>query len=209
MNRIITTALLVTSGSFSVGTQALADHDRSIRRDFEIRRTELDREFRVQREHNRFAYHRERELLRAERERASRIDCRDTRAIRVRAINRSLSALARDFHLKNREIAAWYHAERDALRTASEIAMRRARRVMPVIVEKPLNVEHRHPADCGCDSCRPAPPVVQVPTCRFDHPEVPALRNDRVYGNNFDRPASFEGRRGSLDLASLLFSLFN
>ena len=197
--RIITTALLVASASLSFGTEAFADHERSIRRDFEVRRTELDHEFRARRDENRYAYHRERDLLRAERARALRIDCRDTRALRVRAINRSLSALSRDFHLKNREIAAWYHAERDTLRTAFEIAMRRATRVTPIVVNRPAVVEHNHPADCGCSACRPPAPVIEPPTCRFNHREVPGQSNHGafgdLFGDDFDRPARFEGRR--------------
>lgn len=217
MNRIIVTAILAALGSVSVVSQANADHLRPIRRDYEVRRLELDQDYRARREANRYAYHRERDYLKAERARAQRIDCHDTRALRVRAINRELSAVTRNFNLKNRELSAWYHAEKKALRTSYEFAVRSSRR--PVAVARPVittpvvveSVPHAHPANCDCNICSPPTPVIERPI----HPGygVPRVNPAPVYDNynSYDeynyRPARHRGNPTAIDWASLVIGL--
>ena len=217
MNRIISTVVLATLGSLSVFSQANADHLRPIRRDYEVRRIELDQDYRAQREANKYAYHRERDYLKAERSRAQRIDCRETRALRVRAINRELSAVTRDFNLKNREISTWYHAEKKALRTSYEFATHNARRQVAVarpVITTPVVVEtvpHAHPANCDCNICSPPTPVIERPI----HPGygVPQANPTPVYDNynSYDehsyRPVRHRGNPTTIDWASLVIGL--
>jgi|GEM_PF-4737293 len=164
MNKTILTTALVTFGTLLFATTALGDYTQ-IRRDYELRRIDLEQDYKARREANKYAYHRERDALEAARRRANRIDCRDTRAIRVRAINRDLSALSRNYHAKNRAISAWYNNGRDSLRTSYEVAKRTVRRtaarpvgigvggigvnIFDTVVERP------HPADCSCNVCVP------------------------------------------------------
>ena len=213
MNRIIVTAILAAVGSLSVVSQANADHLRPIRRDYEVRRIELDQDYRAQKEANRYAYHRERDYLKAERARAQRIDCHETRGRRVRAINRELSALSRNFNLKNREISAWYQAERKALRNSYEFARRSATVARPVITTPVVveSVPHAHPANCGCNICRPSTPVIERPI----HPghvvprvnPTPVYDDYRTYDEYNYRPARHRGNPTAIDWASLVIGL--
>lgn len=170
MNRIIVTALLVAAGSLTFHSEAWGDHERIIRRDYEVRRTELDETYRAKREANRCEYRHQRDALIQERRLAARIDCHETRSLRIRALNREIAAAARAYGLRNREIVNWYHRERDLLRTSKEIALRNARN-RPVVVEHVVG-HHGHAASCGCDVCQHPTPVVPAPVVvppAFDH----------------------------------------
>lgn len=215
MNRILITTLLVAAGSLTTFSEAFADHNRSIRRDFEIRRVELEHDYRARREANKYAYHRERDILRAEKARVARIDCHETRARRMRALNREMSSLTRRYNLTNREIAARYHSERDALRTSYEFALRSSRRAVvttrPVVVERHVAPVLAHPADCSCNVCSPPVPVIETPTCRdtglYDD-GFGSSRYDRGYDRGY-APAGYSRGAGGMNWAGLLLNLIN
>ncbi len=198
MKRILVTTLLATIASVSAPNFAFADHDRLIRRDYEVRRVSLEQDYKAQRDANRYAYHRERDILRAQRQRAVRIECRDTRALRVRALNRELAAAARTYNLRNRELTAWYHSERDALRTSYEIARRNAR-VTPVVTTR----YGSHPANCECNVCHPPAPVPQV--C----PDRRVLIQDDYRFERDYVPAISRRSPNAMDWAGLILGLLN
>ena len=200
MNRMLVTTLLAAAGSLALVSDSFADQTRLIRQDYEVRRVELDNEYRAKRSANKFAYHRERDLVRAERERALRIACRDTRAIRVRELNRELSALSRSYNLRNREISAWLNNERAALRTSYEIAMRNARRgglVAPVSVALPANNV--------CQPPRPTPPPVFDGRFGVDPYRSPSRRP--VYDDGFGYAPAASRNSSAINWAGLIFNL--
>ena len=229
MHKHILTTALVALGSLIFATTALGDHA-LIRRSYELRRIDLEQDYKAKRDANKFSYRRERDALEAARRRANRIDCRDTRAARVRAINRDLTALSRDYNATNRRISAWYRGEREALRNAYEASLRNARRrpvvvdtvverpiytrpaARPVVVERsefappaPLVRPRVHPANCDCHICEPPVPVDTCP---------PRGRVDYGYGREFAParefvPASYGRNPNTADWASLIFSLIN
>lgn len=228
--------ILITSTMLAglvMGTNCLADH--TLRRDYEVSRVELKNDYEARREAHKYRYHRERDVLRAERAQASRIDCHETRALRLREFNRELHALSRDFAAGNRSLASWYHRERNVLRDNYELASRRARIARPVVFAKPaLNGRlHAHPADCECSVCsRPgpvnpptsfSPPVPSVcepreaygfdgynvePTgFRNDHRRIePVVLQQRHHGIE---PVDLRRNRRNIDWASLLVSLLS
>lgn len=181
MHKTILTTALVTLGSLLCATTALGDHT-LLRRNYELRRIDLEQDYKAKRDANKFAYRRERDALEAARRRANRIDCRDTRAIRVRAINRDLAALSRDYNATNRRISAWYRGEREALRNAYDVALRNARR-RPVVVD--TVIERAHPADCSCHACVPVEREVIVERPTFERPIV---ERRAVYSRPVPRP---------------------
>ena len=98
-----TTVLLfisLVSGVFVCAAPASADHTRIARRDYDAARDYLKRDYDAKREAAKYAYHRQRDVLLEARRQANRINCRDTRSLRVRAINRDLSALTRAYNLE-------------------------------------------------------------------------------------------------------------
>ena len=228
---LLLTAAFVTLGTLVFTSVASADHD-YLRRDFELRRIDLDQDYKARRDANKFAYYRERDALHAARRRAQRIDCRDTRAARIRAINRSLSDLSRDYHRNNRAISSWYNKSKSALRDTYNAQVRHARRAArPVVVD--TVVARPHPADCSCSVCVPVvePVIVERPeTCRPPrpvHPPVPPVDScpssrprdyrDGYYRDSFEQPyldrgispASYGRKPNSLDWASLILNLIN
>ena len=206
MHRFIITAALVALGSSAFVTESYADHKQIIRQDYEAQRAELDHDYRARREANKCAYHRERDSLRAERDRALQIDCHETRALRVRSINRELSALRRSYHLNKRQIAAWYQGEKDALRTSYELARRDVRRpvVSSRLIAEPV---HAHPADCECHICNP--PAVEIPICPSEaaFPRAVPRYDDYHYRSSSYGPADYGRSARTIDWASLLVSL--
>lgn len=218
MNRIIVTAFLVASGSLAFSSEVLGDHERFIRRDYEVRRAELDESYRAKRDANRCSYHHHRDALIEERRRAARIDCHETRALRIRALNRELAAAARSYSLRNREIVDWYHREIDMLRTSKEIALRNAR-ARPVLVEHHVAAHHGHPPECGCDACHAPIPVAPAPIVvphRFDRgyrdPNLDHLHRAPMRPNppRYDEYGGPDfSRTNSVNWAALLLSLLN
>ncbi len=225
MKKPILTAALMTL--FCAST-VLAGHDH-LRRDYEVSRINLEQDYKARREANKYAYHRERDALYAERRRANKIDCRDTRAARVRAINRDLSALSREYHANNKAISNWYNASRRSLRETYEANRRIARNVRPTVVEtvveRPVVVRHPsptlhghvapHPADCTCNVCVP-PPVEVCPS------EANVRYRDDYYRDDYGRrgvrvehrrvdyaPVHYNRKPNALDWASLILGLMN
>jgi len=77
MKRVLVTASLLVG--LGIGPTVFASQTiSSICRDYEIRRVEPAHEYKAGREANEYAYHRERDILRAERARVLRLDCGDT-----------------------------------------------------------------------------------------------------------------------------------
>lgn len=133
---------------------ALADHElRGLRHEYDAHRIELENEYKARREAARFNYHRERDLLRAERSRVLRIDCHETRAHRLRAVNRQFGEAARAFGAKNRHLARWYHRELELLRDSYEQAKRDIR--FGRAEAYPVTTYRAHPDDCSCSVCQP------------------------------------------------------
>ena len=194
MNRIlITTTLLVTA---ALTVPASADHLDRVRLDFEHERAVLKDEYRARREALHRNYRRTRDILIAERSRAARIDCPETRANRLRANSRELSALARENGHRNRDLTSWYTSENRSLRRAYDLARSSARRVhRPVVIES-----HRaHPADCACNACRPA--VV--------HERHVTRRHDFGYDYRDDHRVRHSRKLNGFEIAGLILNLLN
>ena len=202
MNRILITAVLAASGTLTWSSTLLADHERLLRQDYEVKRTELRNEYRTLREENKYAFHRKRDRLHAERTRAIHIDCPDTRARLIQAINRRLATVSRDFARQNREIARWYHQENDVLRRAYRHARERARLASrPVFVD---TLRPSHGADCECNICDP-PPIIEEPAVCSEQRVAPVypveyLDQHHVRVNRRRKPTA-------LDIAEIVLSL--
>ena len=161
---------LVTLGTLTFASVASADHD-YLRRDFELRRIDLDQDYKSRRDANKFSYYRERDALQAARRRAQRIDCRDTRSARIKAINRDLSALSRDYHRTNRSITSWYNNSKSTLRSNYDAQVRYARRAARPVVDTVIS--RAHPGDCTCSVCVPVverPIIVERPPVVIERP---------------------------------------
>ena len=225
MHKTILTTALVALGTLLFTTSALGDQTLT-RRDYELQRIDLEQDYKARRNANKYAFDEERDALQAARRRANRIDCRDARALRVRAINRDLTALSRDYHANNRAITAWYHNGRDALRTSYEVAQRTARRTVARPVEivnagvgyntgdtvvgraRPV-VERAHPVDCSCNVCVPVQVPVQADYGANYGTDYRRGNQDATYRNGREHvPASYRPNPNSnVDWASLIFSL--
>lgn len=221
---LLTTALLVTATNYS---EARADHLDYLRREYELNRTELTNDYRSRLEAYRFAYNREREGLLLERKRAYRIDCHETRAARVRAINRAIGDLAREHGNRNRKLSIWFAETNRSLRKEYDLARANARRAT-----RPVVVESRFPSFGGvaplppnpiatsCDARRErldyrSPYAVPFGSSRFDSNRFdsrPVYRDAPRYGGNVyldDYRGVSRGNNTAVSIASLIMGLLN
>lgn len=201
MKRFLITTVLLTIGTLGFAPSAHADHSaatRAIRRDYDLQKLELEHDFGAHKDALRYAYHRERDALLAARKVASRIDCHETRKLRVRALNRELSNVSRDYSVQTRELSASFAAQKAALRSSYEFALNRAKRAVvarPVVIETVSN-RGVHPADCGCATCRVpvgavAPPIPRPLHGYSDHARGVDVRTNRSI---VERGGAYDGR---------------
>lgn len=160
MSRLITTtACILLFVTANVQGGSLAD----LSREYAAQKADFTREYQAQRTALRRAYRRSHDLLIAERQWIARIDCHETRAARLRANSRDLSALARENGRQHRELSLAFTDGLRTLRDEYEFARenyRRARRFPPLTVPS----HDVHPADCACTDCVP-----HAPTHQYDH----------------------------------------
>ena len=151
MSRFFTPMLVAACLSWS-SADTWGDHGhRALRQDFDRQRAQLANEHRARLEAARFDYHRDLDAIRIARKDALHIDCHETRAARLRAINHHAVELARDFGARNRAISRWYRNEREYLQEAYSLAKRSASCDQPTVFRP---VPPAHADDCSCSICQ-------------------------------------------------------
>ncbi len=128
MKRTIAAIATLTASITCLSPVAHADHDvsRSIRREYDLHRKDLDRSYRAEIQAVRCEYQRHRDLLLAERERVIHSHCAN-RGDEIRAISRQLSFLSREYGRNLRNLASVFADHREELRNRRDLALRRGK----------------------------------------------------------------------------------
>ncbi len=128
MKRTIAVIVALTASIACLTPMAHADHDlsRSIRREYDLHRKELDRSFRAEIEAVRCEFQRNRDLLLAERECVIHSHCAN-RGDEIRAISWQLSSLLREYGRNLGNLARVVADHHEELRERRDLALREAR----------------------------------------------------------------------------------
>lgn len=141
-------AVFVGMTSTCLAGDRRAELIRAIHRGYEQDRTLLESDYRTERALLKTDFFRQRDLVIAQRDQIRRIDCHETRAIRMRANGRRLAELNKAWARENQHLTRVYQAERTALQESLLADIRDARSVGRV-----RSTVRRHGTDCACANC--------------------------------------------------------